>query len=171
MNCELILHVPPAFKRLKEGYLIRILQITADRNAVGDPGALDIHGLEQTRDIGSGCLTLHIRIGGENDFIYFFGPEAREKLPDVNIIRAYSLHGRKSPMKHMVQAMVLVHTFQRRYIPRIPDHTDLTVMTCRIRTDRAGITGGVIAAGFAESNSLTAFPKRNRERTDILLRL
>ena len=122
---------------------------------MGDPGALDIHGLEQTRDIGSGCLTLHIRIGGENDFIYFFGPETREKLPDVNIIRAYSL----------------VHTFQRRHIPRIPDHTDLTVMTGRIRTDRAGITGGVIAAGFAEANSLTAFPERNRERTDILLRL
>ena len=62
--CELTgLHVSSAFKGFEEGDLVSVFQVAADGNAVGNPRALDVHGLQETRNIGCGRFALHIRIG------------------------------------------------------------------------------------------------------------
>ena len=67
---------------------------------MGDAGTADAHGLQEAGDIGGGCLTFHIRVGGQDDLGHLFGRKARQELPDADIIRADPFHRGEGAVKH-----------------------------------------------------------------------
>ena len=105
---------------------------------MGDPGAADVHGMQETGDIGRGGFALHVRIGGEDDLGNLLRAETREEFPDMDVIRTDALHGGKGAVEHMVEAMVLMHPLEGGDIPGIPHDADLPVVAGVIR---AAVTG------------------------------
>ena len=64
-----VLQLPPPFEGLYEGGLVGVVEVSADRHSVRDPGDLDAERLQDPREVHGRGIALHGRIHGKYDFM------------------------------------------------------------------------------------------------------
>ena len=93
--------------------------------------------LEQPGDVQCRGLTLSVRIGGHDDLSDAALGHAVQQGSDVQIVRAYVVHGGQHAVKHMVTAAVLPAALDGDHVPGVGHHADGGVVALLVGADGA----------------------------------
>ena len=74
-------------ERAGQGRLVRELEVSAHRQALGEPGDADAHRLEQPHQIERGRLALDVRVGGDDDLLDLARPRGGRGAPGSGAAR------------------------------------------------------------------------------------
>ena len=75
-----------AFEGAAEGDLVRVFEVTADRQSGSEARDLDADGLQHPHEVGGRGFALEVRIGGDDDFLNLVIREPALQFPDTQLI-------------------------------------------------------------------------------------
>src|SRR3989441_9309591 len=114
----------PALEGLRERHLVRILQITADREPTGDPRDADPERPEQLREVERRRLALDIGVGRQDDLGRLAALEPDQELLDLEVVGADAVERRQGAEQHVVAAAVLARPLHRQEVVRLFDDAE-----------------------------------------------
>ena len=147
----------------------RLLEIAADRKAAGE--SCHAHASSQSvRQVGSGRLAGHVRIGRKHDLLYAVSLDAPEQLVDPQVLRLDAVERRERAPEDVVQAAELARPLDRDEVDRLLDHADHRVIAASVAADRTDFLLGQVPALVAEAHTLLDVLDRRGERKRLVLR-
>src|SRR4051812_11200021 len=118
----------PTLQRSADGHLVRVLKVPAHRQAPGqacEPGA---RAGEQLADVHRRALAFQIRVRCEDHLLDAAALHALDKLRDLEIVRADTVHRRDRAVEHVEASFELSGAFDREHVERFfHDADDLRV--------------------------------------------
>src|SRR5439155_936976 len=156
-------------ERASEGDFVRVFEIAADRKAAGE--SCHAHASSQSvRQVGSGRLAGHVRIGRKHDLLYAVSLDAPEQLVDPQVLRLDAVERRERAPEDVVQAAELARPLDRDEVDRLLDHADHRVIAASVAADRTDFLLGQVPALVAEAHTLLDVLDRRRERKRLVQR-
>ena len=145
--------------RLVEGALIRVFDVGADGQAVGDAADAHADRREQPGQVGRGRLALQVGVGGENNFgDRGFGGigrrEAAQEFLHLELFRPDAVHGAEMAVQDVVAAAEAAGALDGKDIQRLLDDADDAVIAAGVGADATGVGLGEVLTDGAEPNAL-----------------
>ena len=144
--------------------------MAAHGDAIGQPGHLDLKGLQKPGDIHGGSLPLRVRVGGHDDLLHTALSHPLQQWLDGDVIGTDVVHGTDDAVEHMVFAVELPAPLHGRHVPWVRHHADHRVIPLGRGTDGAQPPGGEIAAYGAIGDGAFGGNDGIRKRLSVLLR-
>ena len=145
--------LPSALQGPGQGRIIGKFQMAAHGDAIGQPGHLDLKGLQKPGDIHGGSLPLRVRVGGHDDLGDAALGHAVQQGADVQIVGAHMVHGGQHAVEHVVAAAVLAAALDGDDVTGIGYHADGGVVPFGVGTDGAQPAGGEVLAGGTKGDA------------------
>src|SRR5690625_1814006 len=145
-----VIDAPPSFKRPAKSDLVRVLQVSPDRQPGGQAGDGQPHRAEHAHEVGRSGLALDVRVGGDDDLGDRTVGQAGHQLPDAQVVRADAVDRVDGPAEHVVAAAVLAGAFDRDDVLGLLDHAQQGRIAARVAADAALRLLGDVAAGLTE---------------------
>ena len=98
--------------------------MAAHGDAIGQPGHLDLKGLQKPGDIHGGSLPLRVRVGGHDDLLHTALSHPLQQWLDGDVIGTDVVHGTDDAVEHMIFSVKLPAPFHGRYIPGVCYYAD-----------------------------------------------
>src|SRR3954447_18799526 len=159
---------PPPLESAAERQLVRVLQIAPDRQAGGEPGDAQTHGLEQTREIGRGGFALQVGVGREDDLGDLPGGEAGDEFADPQVVGADALDGADRAAEHVVAPAELAGLLDGDDVLRLLDDAEDARVAPGVAADPALLVGGHVPTDHAEPDLLADLGERVHEAAHVL---
>ena len=155
---------PPRAQRLGERAFVEIVELAADRQAVGELGEADREALEPLGEIMGGGLALERRVHREHDLVDAAGGDSGDQPVDAEILGPDALQRRKPAAEHVEAAREQPRAVERPEVRDLLDHAEQARVAARVGADAAGIDGVDIAAGRADREVLADLLQRAQQR-------
>src|SRR5512143_793514 len=120
----LYLHFSSSFESPLDRVLVRVLDVPADGQAIGDTAHADAKWLDQFRKIEGRGFALDRRVCCDDDFPDHAGPQPLNEAVDPEVAGADAVQGRDSAQEGMVTAAEDAGLFEDKDIARLFHHAD-----------------------------------------------
>src|SRR5580698_1028682 len=115
---------PPSLKCSAQRYLVRVLQLTADRQSASWPGHPDPQRLDHPGQVGRRRLPLKIGVGRQDDLGDRAVRKSGHQLPDPQILRADAVDGTDGTAQYVIAPAELADLLDGRDVLRLLDNAD-----------------------------------------------
>src|SRR5574341_612193 len=102
----LALHLLTPLERTRKRHVVRVLQVTAHRQATGETRDLQTERTQQPCQVHRGRFTLQVRVGCQDRLLHLSRPQALEKFGDLQVLRPDAVHRRDRAVKDVMQPTV-----------------------------------------------------------------
>ena len=134
-----MLNFAAEFEGLREGRLIGMLDVAADRNSETEAGHFERFPFQQSREIECGCLSLRVRVHREDHFFDCAVLKAVQEFFDFKLLWFDSFQRRNCTHEDMVTATKTFCLLKSQNILRLLDNAEGFVVTLRIFADDAKV--------------------------------
>src|SRR6185436_7485897 len=157
------LHLPAALQRLGEGDLVRVLEVSTDRESASQPRDGDAQWFEQRGDVHRGRVSLQVRVRREDDLLDAVALHTVEELLHAEVVRSNPIQRRDRAAEHVVPALDHAGLLDRRRVLRLLHDADHRRVSRGVPADTAQLPLCDVAALAAEEDLLLRVEERLRE--------
>src|SRR5690606_4247954 len=143
----------PALEGPAERHLVRVLQVSPDRQPGREAGHAQTHGAQHAREVRRGGLALDVRVGREDHLRDLPVREAGHELGDPQVAGPDVLDRVDGAPEHVVTPAELARALDRDDVLGLLDDADHLGRTARVRADAALLGLRDVAARLAEADA------------------
>ena len=157
-----------SLERSFERYPVRIFEVAAHWDAIGDAGHFERAIPEELQEIVGGGFAFAARIGCDDYFPDIFGIEASEKLPDADLFGTDSVEWREDPLKHVVASLEGAGLLDSQKISGAFHDADFAGVSRRVGANAAQVLVREVEADRARSDLFADLPDIFRKRLGFI---
>ena len=152
--------------RRGERAVVEIVELAADRHAMGETRHLDRVGAEQLGDVMRGGLAVDRGIDGEHDLLDAALGDPRHQARQIEVVRPDAVERRQRAAEHVIAPARRVGALQRPEIADQFDDDQDRAVAPLVGADRAGVARVDVAAHRADDDLLVGDAHRLGERPE-----
>src|SRR3954454_1610650 len=99
-------HLSPALERLRQGDLVRVLEVAAHGQTAREPRHADAERFHQRRDVHRGRVSLEVRVGRQDALGHVIALDALEQLLHAEVLRTDAVERADRASEDVISALV-----------------------------------------------------------------